>query len=104
MKPLKKTVCLLLVVLLAAAAQLLCFAQSAPTRLTFDQNGDFTILHLTDWHCDYPLPTLHRQLVLESLAAAKPEESAEKTRKTAVGGGAGAAAQYAGEQKRGNET
>ena len=41
--------------------------------LKFDKNGNFNILHLTDWHCDYPLPAVHRQLVLESLAEAKPD-------------------------------
>ena len=74
MKARKKTfLCLLAALFLIAALQPVCFAQSAQPRLTFDENGDFTILHLTDWHCDYPLPALHRQLVLESLAAAKPD-------------------------------
>ncbi|MBQ4208794.1 MAG: metallophosphoesterase [Clostridia bacterium] len=64
---------------LLAALLLLCalpvagFAQSEDAHLKFDDNGDFTILHLTDWHCDYPLPALHKQLVLESLAEAKPD-------------------------------
>ena len=49
------------------------FASDADARLRFDDDGAFTILHLTDWHCDYPLPALHKQLVLESLAEAKPD-------------------------------
>ena len=48
-------------------------ADGADTRLRFDKNGDFRILHLTDWHCDYPLPAVHKQLVLESIDEAKPD-------------------------------
>lgn len=73
MKTVKRTICVLLVLLMVAVMQPISFAQSAQTRLQFDENGDFTILHLTDWHCSYPLPATHKQLVLESLAAAKPD-------------------------------
>ena len=74
MKARKKTfLCLLAALFLIAALQPVCFAQSAQPRLTFDENGDFTILHLTDWHCAYPLPAVHKQLVLEAIAAAKPD-------------------------------
>ena len=48
-------------------------ARRSDTRLKFDANGDFTILHLTDWHTAYPLPALQKQLVIESLAAADPD-------------------------------
>lgn len=73
MKALKKTVCVLLIFLMVAAIQPAAAAQSAGMRLSFDENGTFTILHLTDWHCDYPLPAVHRQLVLESLAETDPD-------------------------------
>ena len=65
--------CILAALFLLCALPFAGFAQSEDARLTFDDNGDFTILHLTDWHCDYPLPALHKQLVLESLAEAKPD-------------------------------
>ncbi|MBQ9553309.1 MAG: metallophosphoesterase [Clostridia bacterium] len=73
MKALKRTICALLVLLMVAVMQPISFAQSVQARLQFDENGDFTILHLTDWHCSYPLPATHRQLVMESLAAAEPD-------------------------------
>ena len=71
----KKTVCAVLVILMVFAAPLTAFAADEGTnaRLKFDENGDFNILHLTDWHCDYPLPAVHKQLVLESIAEAKPD-------------------------------
>ena len=71
----KKTVCAVLVILMVFAAPLTAFAadEGADVRLKFDENGDFNILHLTDWHCDYPLPAVHKQLVLESIAEAKPD-------------------------------
>ena len=65
--------CILAALFLLCALPFAGFAQSEDARLKFDDNGDFTILHLTDWHCDYPLPALHKQLVLESLAEAKPD-------------------------------
>ena len=72
---LKKTICLVLVLLMAFTAGRNAFAagEASARRLQFDENGDFTILHLTDWHCDYPLPAVHRQVVLESIAEAKPD-------------------------------
>ena len=73
MKSLKRMICLLLVFLMTAVMQPLCFAESERAALKFDADGDFVILHMTDWHCDYPLPDLHRQLVLESIAEAKPD-------------------------------
>ena len=71
----KKTVCAVLVILMVFAAPLTAFAADEGTnaRLKFDENGNFNILHLTDWHCDYPLPAVHKQLVLESIAEAKPD-------------------------------
>lgn len=65
--------CILAALFLLCALPFAGFAQSEDARLIFDDNGDFTILHLTDWHCGYPLPALYKQLVLESLAEAKPD-------------------------------
>ena len=65
--------CILAALFLLCALPFAGLAQSEDARLKFDDNGDFTILHLTDWHCGYPLPALHKQLVLESLAEAKPD-------------------------------
>ena len=59
--------------LLFSALGQAAFAQDAQNNLKFNENGEFTILHLTDWHCDYPLPDVHRQLVLESLKEADPD-------------------------------
>lgn len=74
MKTLKKTlVCILAALLFVSAMPVVCFAQDSGPLLKFGSDGDFTILHLTDWHCDYPLPSLHRQLVLESIAEADPD-------------------------------
>lgn len=72
---LKKLICMILAVLMLSSLQLTAFAtdKKSPAHLEFDENGDFTILHLTDWHCDYPLPDVHRQLVLESIAEARPD-------------------------------
>ncbi|MBQ4245330.1 MAG: metallophosphoesterase [Clostridia bacterium] len=74
MKTTKRAVSVLLSLLLALGAGIGVWAEDGQeTRLKFDENGDFNILHLTDWHCDYPLPAVHKQLVLESLAEAKPD-------------------------------
>ena len=73
MKYLKRMICFLLVFLMAALMHSVCFAQGENPALRFDDNGEFVILHLTDWHCGYPLPDVHRQLVLESLDEAKPD-------------------------------
>lgn len=73
MKALKKMLCLFMVILMAAVLQPVCFAQGESPSLRFDDNGEFVILHMTDWHCDYPLPAVHKQLVLESLAEAQPD-------------------------------
>jgi predicted phosphodiesterase len=74
MKTTKRVISVLLSLLLALGAGIGVWAEDGQeTRLKFDENGDFNILHLTDWHCDYPLPAVHKQLVLESLAEAKPD-------------------------------
>ncbi len=74
MKTLKKTIlCILTALFLVSALPTAGFAQDEAPILSFDRDGNFTILHLTDWHCDYPLPAVHRQLVLESMAEAKPD-------------------------------
>ncbi|MBQ7595679.1 MAG: metallophosphoesterase [Clostridia bacterium] len=74
MKLLKKAIlCLLAALFLLSALTPICFAKSADSCLRFDQNCEFKILHLTDWHCDYPLPAVHKTLVLESIAEADPD-------------------------------
>ncbi len=73
MNKLKKAFCILLTLILIFTFQPIAFAGEANTELKFDKNGEFTILHLTDWHCAYPLPAVHKQLVLEAIAAAKPD-------------------------------
>ena len=73
MKVVKRVICIFSVLLMVAVLQPAVFAKSGDVRLRFDENGNFVILHLTDWHTDYPLPAVHKQLVLESLAEAKPD-------------------------------
>ena len=73
MKAIKRAICLLAVLLTVSAVQPAAFAKSGNARLRFDENGSFVILHLTDWHSDYPLPAVHKQLVLESIAEANPD-------------------------------
>ena len=73
MKAIKRAICLLAVLLTVAAVQPAAFAKSENARLRFDESGSFVILHLTDWHSDYPLPAVHKQLVLESIAEANPD-------------------------------
>ena len=46
------------------------FSSESRSDLKFDENGDFVILHLTDWHTDYPMPEIHKQFVIEALDAA----------------------------------
>ena len=69
----KKILSVILVCLTVFCCTLPTYARGTDARLRFDANGDFTILHLTDWHTDYPLPALQKQLVIESLAAADPD-------------------------------
>ena len=69
----KKILSVILVCLTVLCCTLPTYARGTDARLRFDANGDFTILHLTDWHTGYPLPALQKQLVLESLAAADPD-------------------------------
>ncbi len=73
MRAVKRMICFLLVFLMTAVMQPICFAQSGGPSMKFNADGDFVILHMTDWHCDYPLPAVHKQLVLESVAEAKPD-------------------------------
>ena len=72
-KVIKKTVCIILAVLIFASAAVNGFATEKDIGLKFDENGDFVILHLTDWHTDYPMPNAHKQFVKEALAAAEPD-------------------------------
>ncbi len=73
MNSLKKSICIFLALVMLESVATVCFARENVSDLKFNENGEFTVLHLTDWHCDYPLPALHRQLVLESLAEASPD-------------------------------
>ncbi len=57
MKKLKKVFFIFLTLIIVLSFQQIAFAAGTDTELRFDENGEFTILHLTDWHCDYPLPT-----------------------------------------------
>lgn len=69
----KKTLCIILALIMATAVTVTGFATSEDTMLKFDENGDFTILHLTDWHTAYPIPEIHKQYVKEALAASDPD-------------------------------
>ena len=69
----KKILSMILVCLTVICCALPAYAHGADAQLRFDEHGEFTILHLTDWHTDYPLPALQKQLVIESLAAASPD-------------------------------
>ena len=69
----KKSLCIILALIMATAVTVTGFATSEDTMLKFDENGDFTILHLTDWHTAYPIPEIHKQYVKEALAASDPD-------------------------------
>lgn len=60
-------------VIMIAAHQPCVFAMQAQSNLAFDEKGNFTILHLTDWHTAYPMPAVQKQFVLEALAASAPD-------------------------------
>lgn len=69
----KKTLCIVLTLIMTTTVSVTGFATSEDTMLKFDENGDFTILHLTDWHTAYPIPEIHKQYVKEALAASDPD-------------------------------
>lgn len=69
----KKTLCIVLTLIMVSAVTVTGFATSEDTVLKFDENGDFTILHLTDWHTVYPMPEIHKQYAKEALAASDPD-------------------------------
>ena len=70
----KKAFCALAAALLLFAAATTAFAADGGAKtLRFDADGNFTILHLTDWHTVYPMPAIQKQYVVEALAAAKPD-------------------------------
>lgn len=69
----KKTLCIVLATIMASAVTVTGFATGTNHTLKFDENGDFTILHLTDWHTAYPLPEIHKQYVMEALVASTPD-------------------------------
>ena len=68
-----------LVSLMMAAVMLVLFAfpafaaDGADQKLRFDEDGNFTILHLTDWHTAYPMPAVQKQFAVEAIAEAKPD-------------------------------
>lgn len=61
-----------IVMVVVSAVPAFAFDGSAG-ELRFDSNGDFTILHLTDWHTSYPMPSIQKQFVIEALAASSPD-------------------------------
>lgn len=69
----KRVLCILLTILTAFAMQTAVSAQSTVSALKFHENGDFTILHLTDWHTSYPMPAVQKQYVVEAIAASQPD-------------------------------
>ena len=73
MKKLNKLLCIFLALIFTLSFHQIAFANEGDTALKFDKNGEFKILHLTDWHCSYPLPDVHKQLVLESISEAQPD-------------------------------
>ena len=48
-------------------------ADSGENQLRFNADGNFTILHLSDWHTSYPMPAVQKQFVIEAIAAAQPD-------------------------------
>lgn len=72
-KFIKSIFCLILALIMVGSITVTGFAANTDSVLKFDENGDFTILHLTDWHTAYPLPELHKQYVKEALDAADPD-------------------------------
>ncbi len=69
----KKTLCIVLTLIMVTAVTVTGFATDTDSVLKFDENGDFTILHLTDWHTVYPMPEIHKQYAKEALAASDPD-------------------------------
>ena len=70
----KKAVSLMLAAVIFVTFMLPAFAAEGETgALRFDQDGNFTILHLTDWHTDYPMPAVQKQFAVEAIAEAKPD-------------------------------
>lgn len=69
----KKTLCIILALIMATAVTVTGFAADTDSVLKFDENSDFTILHLTDWHTAYPIPEIHKQYVKEALAVSNPD-------------------------------
>lgn len=72
-KFIKSIFCLILALIMVGSVTVTGFAADTHSVLKFDENGDFVILHLTDWHTIYPMPEMHKQYVKESLAATDPD-------------------------------
>lgn len=69
-KPLSFVMAMVLIVVSAVPALAL---DGSGEMLRFDSNGDLTILHLTDWHTSFPMPSVQRQFVIEALAETSPD-------------------------------
>ena len=69
-KYIKNAFCIIMAVMMLFTVTVTAFAGGKDDMLKFDENGDFKILHLTDWHTAYPMPEIHKQYVKEALAYA----------------------------------
>lgn len=74
----KKITALLLVFVLLLGLCVPCFAENAVngaevSPLKFDENGKFTIVHLTDSHVHFPMEYAIKQFVIEMLDSVKPD-------------------------------
>ncbi len=71
----KKTISFLLALVMAVSLCVPCFAAEAGEKQTlkFRADGNFTIIHLTDFHQHYPLDPLLKQYVIETLDTVKPD-------------------------------
>ena len=70
----KKTVSLIVATVMLVMCMSPAFAaDGAAEKLRFDGDGNFKILHLTDWHTAYPMPAVQKQFAVEAIAEAKPD-------------------------------
>ena len=70
----KKLVSLMIAAVMLVLSAVPAFAaDGAAGKLRFDEDGTFTILHLTDWHTAYPMPAVQKQFAVEAIAEAKPD-------------------------------
>ena len=70
----KKTVSLIVATVMLVMCMSPAFAaDGAAEKLRFDGDGNFKILHLTDWHTAYPMPAVQKQFAVEAIDEAKPD-------------------------------